>query len=783
MKRKINPAPAAGVALLFVGVTAAGSAPAAKKLAAAPAKAAPAAAAPAAAKGVRGWLDWRGPNQDGTSPEKGLPDTVEVGKGNNLWQLDISGAGSPVIANGKLFGLGYRGEGPTLQEVMFCVDAETGKLVWEHGFSDFLSDIVYDRYAIGSPVIDPETGNVYAVTAAGILFGFTPQGKLLWQHSMMDEFGRLTFPNGRNGAPFIEGDLVITRYITSNWGGDGPAKDRFYAFDKKTGELTWTSSPGVRPKDNVFSRPVFAWRNGKRVMYTGLGCGNVAALNARTGEPIWRLPLSAGGVNPTVVLHKDKVIALHADENLDNSEIGRQIAVNAMAEGKPAEEGAPVLPNSAEVWRNHLEAISSSPVLVGNRVYQCTKTGSLAAVDAETGKILWQEKLGPDQLHASPTYADGKLYTPIHNGLFYIHTLSDTGPKQLCKVQLEGHCLGAPAIWNGKVYVFTTEKLYCFGKKGNNPSAPAAWAPVAYPKAGPPVALQIVPSEVLLRPGQTQKFRIRGLDANGLTTGWYPASQAKWASYIPPTARVRSEMKGTFNAQGELTADAAPVPSAGAFQATINGMTGTFRGRVLPVPPLKEDFQGYNLTVDHATEGVKFAYPPLPWNGARLKWEVRDVEGEKALTKTLDNQFFQRSSVFLGHPTEKNYTLEADLRADGNRRAMSTVGLINQRYLVSLLGNAGEIEISSNQERVKKSVKFPLTPKTWYRLKTRVDVKPDGSGVVRAKCWKKGEAEPAAWTIEYEHARAHTEGSPGLFGFTPNNTFRVYVDNLAITPN
>ncbi len=72
----------------------------------------------------------------------------------------------------------------------------------------------------------------------------------------MEEYGRLTFPNSRTASPVIDQDLVITRGITANWGKDGPGADRFYAFDKKTGELVWSSSPGDRPKDNSFSHPV-----------------------------------------------------------------------------------------------------------------------------------------------------------------------------------------------------------------------------------------------------------------------------------------------------------------------------------------------------------------------------------------------------------------------------------------------------------------------------------------------------------------------------------------------
>jgi len=732
---------------------------------------------------VRGWLNWRGPLQNGVSLEQNLPDTWELGGANDLWNIDLPGRGTPVIANGKLYAFGYQGEGPNLQEVLLCLDAETGKKLWEQRFNDFLSDIVYDRYAIGSPTIDAETGNVYVISAAGIFACFTANGKPLWQHSMMEEFGRLTFPNGRNGSPFIEGELVIVRYITSNWGGEGPAMDRFYAFDKHTGELVWASSPGTQPKDNSFSRPVLAWRNGQRVFYTGTGCGHVVCVNARTGQPIWRYPMSAGGVNASVVLYKDRVIAIHADENLDSSEMGRMIAVKVDATPNPVEGGTPVLDRSAEVWRNNLESISSSPVLVGNRLYQVVKTGVLCCVNADTGEVLWRYKLAPDQLHASPVYADGKLYIPMRNGTFYILRPTDTGVTELCKVQLAGECLGAPAVWNGKIYIHTTQKLYCFGKRGNCPM-PLSPTEEPYPKPGKPVALQIIPAEVLLKPGEKVRFRIRGIDSNGFVTGTYDSTRAHWVKYIPPTARVRSEMNAAFNERGELVAATSDQSSAGAFEASIDGLKGYIRGRVLPAPPIRETFEEYILSIDHPTEsGVIFAYPPLPWIGARFKFEVREVEGSKVLAKTLDNIFFQRATVFFGPPDAKNYTLEADIMSDGNRRTMSTVGLINQRYLIALLGNSQELEVSSNQERVKVAVPFRWAPHTWYRLKTRVDVTPDGSGIVRAKAWKRGDPEPENWTIEVPHKHAHTHGSPGLFGFAPQSLFRVYIDNISATPN
>ena len=130
----------------------------------------------------------------------------------------------------------------------------------------------------------------------------------------------------------------------------------------------------------------------------------------------------------------------------------------------------------------------------------------------------------------------------------------------------------------------------------------------------------------------------------------------------------------------------------------------------------------------------------------------------------------------------KNYTVEADVLSEGTKRKMSEVGVINQRYIALLKGNAQQLEINSNQERLKVSVPFKWLPETWYHLKTRVDTAADGSTIVRAKAWKKGDAEPEAWTLEVPHRYGHHNGSPGLYGFAPQDQ-RVSIDNLTVTPN
>ncbi len=751
--------------------------------------------ATAQAAPVTGWLSWRGPDQVGMTRETGLPDKVDPK--NPLWRADFPGQSTPVIANGKLYIVGVLGEGADLQEGVACFDAETGKKLWQQLYNDFISDTIYLRYATSSPVVDSETGNIFVQGTQGILAGFTPDGKLLWKKSLMEEIGRLTFPNARTASPVIDGDLVITRGITANWGAQGPAGDRFYAFDKKTGELVWASSPGDRPKDNSFSHPQLAWRNGKRVFYTALGDGSVACVNARTGEPIWRVPLFRAGINATVLVHNnDKLIAIFGVPY----EPGQLVALKIPDVSPTNAASAPLVLDrkDVELWAAEISSSTSSPILVGDVVYVVAEKGDLCAVNANTGEIKWKLKLGIEQRNSCPFYADGKLYVPMLDnpagkgegesseagtaGAFYIIKPGDQ-PEILQHAELEGRCFGTPVAYNGKLYLQTTKHLYCWGTKGNNTSLPAELKAEPWPKAGAAKSIQIIPSEVTLRPGQSAAFRARKIDANGFAVGDIADMKSlKWTNYIPPTARVKSLMSGKFDSEGKLVSDTATKPSAGAFEATMGDLKGYVRGRVLPYLPLSQDFEALPLPEVNTNENAAFAYPPLPWIGARFKFEVREKDGTKCLTKTIDNKFFQRATVFLGAPDAKNYTIEADVMSDGNRRKMSEVGIINQRYAIVLKGNDQKLEVSSNFERLREAVDFKWQPNAWYHLKSRVDIAADGTGVVRAKAWKRDEPEPTAWTIEVKHKTAHQEGSPGLFGFSPQD-MRVYIDNIKVTAN
>ena len=731
----------------------------------------------------KNWLFWRGLEGSGVSEQTNMPNFLSLEKESLLWDHEIQGGGVPVIAGGRAYQFGYYGVDDDLQEALVCFDAVSGEVLWKRAHNDFISDIVYNRYGVGAACVDPASGNVYFQTSPGLLIGYDSDGNKLWERSLMEEFARLTFPNGRTGGPCVDGNLVIIHAITANWGKQGPARDRFYAFDKKTGDLVWTSTPGITPQDSSFSPLTFEdLPSGRRVFYSGTGCGHVVCIDARTGQPLWRFQMSYGGVNSGVVIHEDTVIAIHGKENIDSSTIGRMVAIKKPAKLPGLNEEILILGKEDEAWRNNsMEAFTSSPVYRGGRLYSTIKRGELICLNADNGEEIWVLKLAPDQVHASPTWADGKLYVPMFDG--QVSVVKDSGNKAeiLSQVQLDGSCLAAPGVAHGRVFIQSKKRLYCFG---SNEIAPAfiSQNEESLKSDRKAVSLQVVPAEFALKSGGTLAFKVFSLDKNGRRIEELKEGLS-WEKWIPPTAKVQSKVDAEITPSGLLIAERDAKLSAGALRVSNGTLYGVTRGRVLQDLPYEENFeQGFSLT-QKSSDQIPFSYAPLPWLGARMRWQVQDMGGNLVAGNTLDRVLFQRAINFVGHKDMANYTAQADVMTDGDRRTKSNIGLINQRYIFALIGNSQKLEIISNYDRFRHSVPFSFKTRIWYKLKTRVDILEDGTGMIRAKAWPKMGDEPGEWTIEVPHSTPHLQGAPGIYAMSPQSKKKVYFDNLSIIYN
>jgi outer membrane protein assembly factor BamB len=704
------------------------------------------------------WAEWRGPNRDGISTEKNLPVKWSPTGENLAWRAPYGGRSAPIVMGDRVYLQNIAGKGETEQERVMCFNADTGKLLWEHKFNVYLSDVPPHRVGWASPVGDPSTGNIYVFGVGGSLIGLNRDGKVLWERSLGEDFGLLTTHGGRTVSPLIDGDLVIVSGVTFQWGQHGRGAHRFMAFDKKTGETMWISAPGGRPYDTTYAPPIIVNVNGMRLLIQGGSDGFVYAIKAQTGEPVWKIEISKRGLNTGVVVHNNLAILTHSEENLDSSEMGMMLAVDAASKGEIKKDQ---IKWSTYGWQGGF----SSPVLDGERLYQIDNGANVAAFDVNTGKQLWIKNLGTIQ-KASPVFADGKLYVGTENGKFYILKPSATGCEILDEDQLGTEALpeaiiGSAAVSNGRVYFASDSGLYAIGKKANHNSSQTNMAAVGSTVSSQAATwVQVVPTELMLKPGDKVNFRVRLFDAQGNFIREEPA--ATWSL---------EQLKGTIE-NGSFTAGSEAVAQAGLVKATVGGVSGTASVRVFPPLPWSENFDSYAVNT----------LPPT-WVNTTLKFSVREQNGNKVLTKlTEGSSLLSRARAYIGPSDWSNYTVEADVNATQKRRQQGDAGVIAQRYSLTLFGNSQMLHLEPWQPEIKrtKSVSFAWKPDTWYRLKLEVTNMPDGTTRARGKAWPANEPEPSAWTIESIDPIGNHQGAPGIFG---NGLAELYFDNIKVYAN
>jgi outer membrane protein assembly factor BamB len=744
------------------------------------------------------WASWRGPEENGYSREKDLPETfspdLKAPNNNVIWKAPFGGRTTPIVLNGRVYAINSVGKDETLQERVLCFDDKDGKLLWEHKFNVFLTDIVADRLGWTNLVGDPETGNIYAHGTQGFLICFDRDGKILWQHSLTEEHGRISGYGGRLPGPTIDGDLLIISMLNASWGEQARGGVRFLALDKKTGNVIWWGSTPFRPKDTYSSTAVVAVINGERLLIGGAGDGGVHAFKVRTGERVWSYIFGDGAVNLSPIVDGSRVYIGHGEDNPDTNKQGRVICLDAskVKDGKPE-----------KVWQvDGIKAKFATPILHEGRLYVCDMYASMYCLDANTGKRLWRYPYGRN-CFGSPVFADGKIYVGEVNGTFHILKPEATKCTSLHDQFFEAaagapdvEINGSPAVANGRVYFFTSTDLYCIGKKDHKtpaeaiPPGPKESEAAANAK---PAVLQVVPADILLHPGESAKFHARLYDDAGhflreVKAEWSPAAflapppvpgapMPPAGSTPPPPPPV---LKAEVDADGKATVDAKVPGQFGMVVAKAEGLTGQARIRVAPVQPYQVDFGK-----------VPLERSPGGWVNCQGKFAVKEVKGKKVLMKLATNPspLVARANAFITAPTAADYTIQADLMGTQKNADLPDMGVLANRYHLFLDGNKQQLRLVSWDAvpRLDKTIAYSWKPEVWYTLKLTVRLEGD-KGLIRGKIWEAGKEEPKEWTVELVDPVPNREGSAGLYA---NSTAveegspgtSIYYDNVSVAPN
>ncbi len=275
-----------------------------------------------------------------------------------------------------------------------------------------------------------------------------------------------------------------------------------------------------------------------------------------------------------------------------------------------------------------------------------------------------------------------------------------------------------------------------------------------------PTHIQVVPTELMLKPGDKVNFRVRLFDDHGNFIR--EEKSAEWSL---------DKLKGTVE-NGQFVAASDGGWQAGTVKATLSGITGAARVRIAPPLPWSESFDAL------APNTV-----PVTWTNTLTKYAVREIDGNKVLVKTTEGStLLSRARAYMGPSNLSDYTIEADVFATQKRRQQGDAGVIAQRYALVLFGNGQTLRIEEWQPETARTVSVPFAWKTdtWYRMKFTVENLSDGKVRARGKAWPVGEPEPAAWTIDRIDPIGNHRGSPGIFGNAPAE---IYFDNLKVYSN
>jgi outer membrane protein assembly factor BamB len=378
------------------------------------------------------WPSWRGPGHDGVSPEKGWFAPWPADGPKTIWKASVgTGYSAVAIGGGRLFTMGNAGG----QEIVYALDAATGRELWRHAYPCGLKPLRGDLGGpAATPVVDGE--RVYAMGHEGRLSCLDAAGKPVWSVDVLKDLGAEPSRYGCPASPLVDGTLLVL-----NLGAAG------IALDKETGRPVWKSAPGP----GGYASPVPFSPGGLRAfaLFTPAG---IAAVDAADGRVLWQHPWTT---------QYDLNLA---DPLVSGSRVFISSGYDKGAALLEAASGKPEVVWQNKEMRNHF----SSSVLWKGHVYgfdgntHAPLDCSLKCVDLATGAATWKHaglRLGG--LVAS----DGRLVVLGDTGELAVAEASPAAYRELARAQvLGGRCWTPPVLCDGRVYARNAEGvIVCVG--------------------------------------------------------------------------------------------------------------------------------------------------------------------------------------------------------------------------------------------------------------------------------------------------------------------------------
>jgi len=249
----------------------------------------------------------------------------------------------PVVADGIVFSMDSDGQ-------VSAFSLADGSRLWRF---DTKNDSADSTNIGGGLAVDK--GVVYAVNGIGDLVALNAgKGDVRWRKS-------LDAP-ARSSPTIAEGRLFVTMI-----------DDRLIALTTDDGSTLW-SHRGLGGGTPMLGQPAPAYASG--IVVAGFGSGEIAALHADTGSPVWSDSLGASRLHSALT----DFTAIRGAPAISNG------LVYAVGMGGLAV--AIDLPTGRRVWERQISG-EDSPCVAGNWVFLVSVEQELVALNARDGRIAW----------------------------------------------------------------------------------------------------------------------------------------------------------------------------------------------------------------------------------------------------------------------------------------------------------------------------------------------------------------------------------------------------------
>ena len=401
---------------------------------------------PAAVVDAENWPQFRGPTQQGMSAETNVP-LHWSSTSNVLWKTAIAGDSwsSPIVWGDQVFLTTATENGQSCRILSLAV--KSGRILWDKEAFQQVPRHKQARNTFATPTPATDGERVYACFGDGSFAALNLDGEIVWTNRDYTFYGE----HGLASSPILHGGLLIMARDGSSEGDDkklGWQKpwDQSYivALDSKTGKERWKAKRGL---SRISHGTPNIWKHDGRTEVVSEAGDVLQGFDLQTGERLWSSEVIGEGKVPSVVLGEGLAFT--------SGGWGGKETIKAFRLG-----GHGALKESNLVWEQK-KGMPKVPSMLYLKPYlfALTDGGVASCMKADTGELLWQERVGGN-FSASPVTAAGRIYFLGDNGET---TVIEAGSefKLLARNPLGESAQASPAISDGRIFIRTANTLFC----------------------------------------------------------------------------------------------------------------------------------------------------------------------------------------------------------------------------------------------------------------------------------------------------------------------------------